>query len=242
VNPHIQVDNRITSSITLTNNKLTTGNVTKLDNATQGKFTSKQRIPSSVDDPRHAYYPTGTDWETFLVRIGIVESPHDHPQSLLHNLTKLIAKDKAVSTFWDCARKPSRRKVFDMQFGCSKERLYSSLLYTIIFSLVDIAFPMTSLYLCWKTFLKSDFCKLSREGGTHLFSIRIHGQSHITNSQLLCSTLQVLWPFSCHGSTLQVLRLAPFSIFLKTFYKTQTDIGLDSNHSNRPWLRTRLFE
>jgi hypothetical protein len=33
--------------------------MTKLDNATQGKFTYKQRIPSSVDDPRHAYYPTG---------------------------------------------------------------------------------------------------------------------------------------------------------------------------------------
>jgi hypothetical protein len=58
VNPHIRVDNTITSSITLTNNKLTTGHMTKLDNAMQGKFTSKQRIPSSVDDPCHAYYPT----------------------------------------------------------------------------------------------------------------------------------------------------------------------------------------
>jgi hypothetical protein len=59
MNPHIRVDNRITSSLTLTNNKLTTGHMTKLDNATQGKFTSEQRILSSIDDPRHAYYPTG---------------------------------------------------------------------------------------------------------------------------------------------------------------------------------------
>jgi hypothetical protein len=59
MNPHIRVDNRITSSITLTNNKLTTGHLTKLNNATQGKFSNKQRIPSSVDDPRHAYYPIG---------------------------------------------------------------------------------------------------------------------------------------------------------------------------------------
>jgi hypothetical protein len=39
------------------------------DIATQGKFTVKQRIPSSVDDPRHAYYPTG-NW------LGDVPSSH----------------------------------------------------------------------------------------------------------------------------------------------------------------------
>jgi hypothetical protein len=33
--------------------------MTKTDNATQGKFATKQRIPCSVGDPRHAYYPTG---------------------------------------------------------------------------------------------------------------------------------------------------------------------------------------
>jgi hypothetical protein len=59
VNPHIQVDNRITSSFTVPNNILTNGHMTKFDIATQGKFTIKQQIPSSVDDPRHAYYPTG---------------------------------------------------------------------------------------------------------------------------------------------------------------------------------------
>jgi hypothetical protein len=58
VNPHIRVDNRITSSITVPNNILTIGHMTKHDIATQGKPTTKQRIQSSVDDPRHAYYPT----------------------------------------------------------------------------------------------------------------------------------------------------------------------------------------
>jgi hypothetical protein len=100
MNPHIWVDNRITSSIWVTNNKVTIGHMTKLDNATQGKCTSKQRIPSSVDDSRHAYYLTG-NW------LGDVPSSHrchrNHchlPRSLIHSLTKLIARDKAVSTFW----------------------------------------------------------------------------------------------------------------------------------------------
>jgi hypothetical protein len=57
MNPHIGVNNRITSSITVPNRILTTGHMARFDNATQGKFTTKQRIPSNVDDPRHAYYP-----------------------------------------------------------------------------------------------------------------------------------------------------------------------------------------
>jgi hypothetical protein len=99
---------RITSSITLTNNKLTTGHLTRSDNATQGKFTSKQRIPSSVDDPRHAYYPIG-NW------LGDVPSSHRCLRTitilikiLAPGLTKLIARDKAVSTFLNCTRKPSK--------------------------------------------------------------------------------------------------------------------------------------
>jgi hypothetical protein len=59
VNPHIRVDNRITSSITIPNNILTIGHMTKSDIATQGKSTIEQRTQSSVDDPRHAYYPIG---------------------------------------------------------------------------------------------------------------------------------------------------------------------------------------
>jgi hypothetical protein len=99
VNPHNRVDSRITSSIIVPNKILTIGLITKYDIVTQGKSTPKQRIPSSVDDPRHAYYPTG-NW------LGDVPSSHQRhhnhhhlPCSLLHSLTKLIARDKAVSTF-----------------------------------------------------------------------------------------------------------------------------------------------
>jgi hypothetical protein len=59
MNPHIRVDTRITSSITVPNNILIIGHMTKFDIAMQGKFTTKQRIPNSVDDPCHAYYPIG---------------------------------------------------------------------------------------------------------------------------------------------------------------------------------------
>jgi hypothetical protein len=84
---------------TVPNNILTVGHMTKHDIATQGKSTTKQWIPSSVDDPCHAYYPTG-NW------LGDVPSSDRHhhthrplPSSLLHNLAKLIARDKAMSTF-----------------------------------------------------------------------------------------------------------------------------------------------
>jgi hypothetical protein len=100
VNPHIRVDNRITSSITVPNNILKIGHMTKYDIATQGKFTTKQRLTSCIDDPRHAYYPIG-NW------LGDVPSSHRHhhnhlllPYCLLHSLTKLMARDKAMSTFW----------------------------------------------------------------------------------------------------------------------------------------------
>jgi hypothetical protein len=41
VNPHIRVDTRITSCITVPNNILTIGHMTKFDIATKGKFTIK---------------------------------------------------------------------------------------------------------------------------------------------------------------------------------------------------------
>jgi hypothetical protein len=116
----IRVDTRITSSITVPNNILTIGHMTKFDIATQGKFTAKQRIPSSVDDPRHANYPIG-NW------LGDVPSLHRRhrtshhcPHNLLHYLTKLIARDKAVSTFWNCTRKPSKRKVVSCSLAVAR--------------------------------------------------------------------------------------------------------------------------
>jgi hypothetical protein len=40
-----------------------------------------------------------TDWETFLVHTGVIINHLLLPYCLLHSLTKLIARDKAVSTF-----------------------------------------------------------------------------------------------------------------------------------------------
>jgi hypothetical protein len=78
---------------------LTIGHMTKYDIATQGKSTTKQRIPSSVDDPRHAYYPT-CNWLGDVPSLHQRRRNHHHlPCSLLHGLTKLIARDKAMSTF-----------------------------------------------------------------------------------------------------------------------------------------------
>jgi hypothetical protein len=39
-------------------------------------------------------------------------SPHRPPHSHRQSLAKLIARDKAVSTFWNCTRKPPRRETF----------------------------------------------------------------------------------------------------------------------------------
>jgi hypothetical protein len=80
-------------------------------------------------------------------------TPHHHP----HNLTKLIARDKAVSTFRNCTRKPSKREVLDMQFGCSKEKLYSSLLYTTIFFSCRYSMSHDISISLLKTILKIDF-------------------------------------------------------------------------------------
>jgi hypothetical protein len=123
----IRVDTRITSSITVPNDILTIGHMTKYYIATQGKSIINQRIPSSVDDPRHAYYPTG-NW------LGDVPSSHwrrrNHrhlPCSLFHSLTKLIARDKAVSTF-ELYSQTILEKFIGMQFGCCKVK-GSSLVY-----------------------------------------------------------------------------------------------------------------
>jgi hypothetical protein len=124
----------------------TIGHMTKYDIATQGKSTTKQRIPNSVDDPCHAYYPTG-NW------LGDVPSshrrrrtPHHHPHNLLQNLAKLIARDKAVSTFWNCTRKPSKRgNLFSCYMAVARVGSVNNN-YVLLTSRVDIACPTTSLY------------------------------------------------------------------------------------------------
>jgi hypothetical protein len=130
VSPLNRADIKVTSSVTVPNIKvLQLVTRPRLIMPRRASLQTKQRIPSSVDDPRHAYYPTG-NW------LGDVPSSHQRrrslqhlPSSLLHSLTKLIARDKAVSTFWIVLANHLRKSVV-MQFGCSKEK-GSNLVYPI---------------------------------------------------------------------------------------------------------------
>jgi hypothetical protein len=45
------------------------GHMTNSDNATEGKFTTKQQIQNNIDDLRHVYHPT-SNW------LGDVPSLH----------------------------------------------------------------------------------------------------------------------------------------------------------------------
>jgi hypothetical protein len=51
---------------------LTIGHMTNFDIATQGKFTTKQRIPTSLMTHVMPTTLQATDWETFLVRTGVI--------------------------------------------------------------------------------------------------------------------------------------------------------------------------
>jgi hypothetical protein len=64
----------------------------------------------SVGSPCHASTLQATDRETDPSSHRRRQTPHHRHHSLHHNLTKLIARDKAVSTFWNCTRKPSKRE------------------------------------------------------------------------------------------------------------------------------------
>jgi hypothetical protein len=54
---------------------------------------------SSISSPRRASTLQATDRETDPSSHRHRQTPHHHHRNLLHNLTKLIARDKAVSTF-----------------------------------------------------------------------------------------------------------------------------------------------
>jgi hypothetical protein len=79
-------------------------------NASQGKFTKHSRgNTSSVGSPGHASTLQATDRETDPSSHLCRRTPHHHLRSL-HNLAKLIARDKAVSTFCNYTRKPPKRE------------------------------------------------------------------------------------------------------------------------------------
>jgi hypothetical protein len=78
-------------------------------NASQGKFTKHSSgIKSSVGSPYRASTLQATDRETDPSSHRRRQTPLHHHRSLLHNLAKLIARDKAVSAFWNCTRKPPK--------------------------------------------------------------------------------------------------------------------------------------
>jgi hypothetical protein len=80
-------------------------------NASQGKFTKHSSgIKSSVGSPCRASTLQATDRETDPSSHRRRRTSHHHHHSLLHNLAKLIARDKAVSTFWNCTRKSPKRE------------------------------------------------------------------------------------------------------------------------------------
>jgi hypothetical protein len=118
---------------------------------------------------------------------------HRPPHSHLHNLAKLIARDKAVSTFWNYTRKPSKRKVWACCLAVA--RIGSILVCPMLTSFscrYSVSYDISISLL--KTFLKTDcFVKISRGGGNPFYLHQEnHGQSHMTISQLLGSTLRVL--------------------------------------------------
>jgi hypothetical protein len=98
--------------------------------------------------------------------------------------------------------------------------------------------------------LKKSFCKESlvkalgkgelifkrrADGQSNMTTILINfGQSHMTTSIPSAVPYKYSEPYPCHGSTLRVLRPAPFSIFLKSTLENKTDIGLGNGRPNRP--------
>jgi hypothetical protein len=94
-----------------------------------------------------------------------------------------------------------------MLFGCSKVRLDLRWSYANKFSLVDMACHTTSLYLCWKTFLKTRFLSKSLGKGETPFNwSKITMVNHtwpFPNSSTVPSRQSE--PLSCPGHTLQVL-------------------------------------
>jgi hypothetical protein len=89
-------------------------------NASQGKFTKHSSgIKSSVGSPCRASTLQATDQETDPSSHRHRQTPHHHHRNLLYNLTKLIARDKAVSTFGIVLANHLGGSV-GMQFGCSK--------------------------------------------------------------------------------------------------------------------------
>jgi hypothetical protein len=196
-------------------------------NATQGKITKHcSGYKVSVGSLCHASNLQATDRETDPSSHRRRRTPHHHHRNLHHNLTKLTARDKAVSIFWNCTRKPPKRNTLHA-IGCSKVKGFKASCSILnLVSRVDIACHMTSLYHSFSCrysmsydisifLLKKNFCKKT-------ISVKALGKGKLIYFPRV-SMVNQTWPPPFLGSTLRVLRQAPFSIsFQKHFYKTKS--------------------
>jgi hypothetical protein len=128
-----------------------------------------------------------------------------------------------MSTFWNCSRKPSKRKVFTCYLVVARLGLIWGVSRLTSSSLVDIACHMTSLYLCWKTFLKTRLISKSLGKGEH----RLFAASQPWS--IIHDHFPTPWQYPPgtpnHTRAMAVpskYSVRTNSIFLKTFYKTKT--------------------
>jgi hypothetical protein len=158
-----------------------------------------------------------------------------HPHSL-HNVAKLISRDKAVSTFWNCTRKPPKREQVACYLAIARElmRLVSNPNYT--FSCQYSMSYDISISLLNKNSLESIFRKTLGKGEL-IFKGRAGSVKHDHHScyprsithdlfQPTTVTYKYFELDTCHGSTLRVLHPAPSSIFCEnTFEKPKPTLG-----------------
>jgi hypothetical protein len=71
MNPHIRVNNKITSSVTVPNNILTIGHMTKFDMPRRASLQLSSGYQAALMTHVMPTTLQATDWETFLVRTGV---------------------------------------------------------------------------------------------------------------------------------------------------------------------------
>jgi hypothetical protein len=124
--------------------------------ASQAKFTKHSSgITNSVDSPCHASTLQATDRETDPSSHRRHRTPHHHHRSHLHNLAKLIARDKAESTFWNCTRKPPKRE----QVACYLAVAWEVCLRLVLISNYSFSCRYSMSYDISISLLKKNFCK-----------------------------------------------------------------------------------
>jgi hypothetical protein len=140
-------------------------------------------------------------------------------------MTKLIVRDKAMSTFWIVLANHLKGRTLDMNFGCSKEG--SNLVYSLKKHSFSCWYGMSndiSMHVFFKHLENIFLVKISRKGETLYFISWVNPtwpspfprQYPTSTLNLSCATVV--------PSKYSVRHLSPF--FENHFLKTKTDIGL----------------